>query len=106
MSAECTFVVAAGQGADNIAKLVDAIGNVGVIEYFGSPSGPRLETRRVYVKALHEGTGENKFIQLHNHLIDLCGWGLHVGPPLPSWACFPMKEKLCQTGPETRLIEE
>jgi ATP-dependent helicase HepA len=52
MSAERTFVVATGQGADNIAKLVDAIGNVGVIEYFDSPSGPCLETRRVPLKEL------------------------------------------------------
>ena len=44
MGAKCTFVVVVGQGADDIAKLVDVTGNIGVIEYFDSPSGPRLET--------------------------------------------------------------
>jgi ATP-dependent helicase HepA len=52
MGAECTFVVTVSQDADGIAKLVDAIGSTGVIEYFDSPSGPRLETRRVPLKDL------------------------------------------------------
>jgi ATP-dependent helicase HepA len=54
MGAECTFVVTIGQGAGNIAKLVDATGNFGVIEYFDSPSGPRLETIRVPIKELRQ----------------------------------------------------
>jgi hypothetical protein len=36
MGPECTFVVAVSQDADGIAKLVDAIGGTGVIEYFDS----------------------------------------------------------------------
>ena len=41
-----------GQEADGIAKLVDAVGNTGIIEYFYSPSGPRLETREVPLREL------------------------------------------------------
>ena len=52
MRPESTFVVAVGQDADGIAKLVDASGATGVIEYFDSPSGPRLETRLVPLKDL------------------------------------------------------
>ena len=48
---------------------------------------------------LHERTGENEFIQLHNHLIDLCGWGLHLGLLSLDAACFPMNsETPVQTG--------
>lgn len=52
MPSECTFVVTVRHGADGIAKLVDITGNVGVVEYFDSPSGPRLETIRVPLKEL------------------------------------------------------
>jgi ATP-dependent helicase HepA len=52
MGAECTFVVTIGREADGIAKLVDAFGGTGIVEYFDSPSGPRLETRRVPLKDL------------------------------------------------------
>lgn len=45
--AECTFVVTIGRGAEGIAKLVDITSGIGVIEFFDSPSGPRLETNRV-----------------------------------------------------------
>ena len=54
MGAECTFVVVVGQGANDIAKLVDVTGNIGVIEYFDSPSGPRLEMSRVPMKELRQ----------------------------------------------------
>jgi ATP-dependent helicase HepA len=45
--AECTFVVTIGRGAEGIAKLVDITSGIGVVEFFDSPSGPRLETNRV-----------------------------------------------------------
>lgn len=45
--AECTFVVTIGRGAEGIAKLVDITSGIGVIEFFESPSGPRLQTNRV-----------------------------------------------------------
>jgi hypothetical protein len=55
---------------------------------------------------LHERTGENEFIQLHNHLIDLCGWGLHLGLLSLDGLVSPRKETSVKRAEKLGFIED